>query len=197
MHPDAIGATPARIQRQPDRVLRYVPRVILWINGTFGVGKTTTAPDLVREREPSWRLFDPESVGSMLTANLLGVEGYDFQDLAASRDLVPRVASEIVSLTGDNLLAVQTVLVEEYWLELKLGLTTAGAWTCAMCSSTPTSRYCARGSRPTSPRDRWRLDHLDAYESARSWMRASADLVVDTTGLAAADVADRICATLR
>src|SRR5580700_5135958 len=42
-------------------LLRYLARVILWMNGAFGVGKTTTAR-ILREREPSWRLFDPESV---------------------------------------------------------------------------------------------------------------------------------------
>ena len=38
---------------------------MIWINGTFGVGKTTTAEALV-EAEPALRLFDPEAVGYML-----------------------------------------------------------------------------------------------------------------------------------
>jgi hypothetical protein len=39
--------------------------VIVWLNGAFGVGKTTTVlqlPALV----PGSRLFDPETVGYML-----------------------------------------------------------------------------------------------------------------------------------
>ncbi len=95
--------------------------MILWINGAFGVGKTTTA-SLVRERERTWRLFDPEWVGSMLRANLGELGFDDFQDLVPWRFLVPVVASEIASLTGDPLLAVQTVLVETYWAELRGGL---------------------------------------------------------------------------
>jgi len=49
--------------------------VIVWLNGTFGSGKTTTAlrlPALI----PGSRLFDPETVGYMLqpriAAALLG-----------------------------------------------------------------------------------------------------------------------------
>jgi hypothetical protein len=92
----------------------YVERVILWINGTFGVGKTTTA-NLIVQRAPVWRLFDPEWVGYMLRANLGDRDFADFQELPPWRALVPRVAYEIAALTGDGLLAVQTVLVEEYW----------------------------------------------------------------------------------
>jgi hypothetical protein len=57
-------------------VIHYVEWVILWMNGSFGVGKTTAA-NLIREREPLWRLFDPEWVGSMLRANLRDL---DFDD---------------------------------------------------------------------------------------------------------------------
>ncbi len=52
--------------------------MILWLNGTFGVGETTTAA-LIRQREPSWRLFDPEWVGYMLRAHLSDLEFRDFQ----------------------------------------------------------------------------------------------------------------------
>jgi hypothetical protein len=36
--------------------------VIVWLNGTFGCGKTTAASEL-RSLIPSSRLFDPETVG--------------------------------------------------------------------------------------------------------------------------------------
>jgi hypothetical protein len=38
----------------------------------------------------------------------------------------------------------------------------------------------------------WRLDHVATYTSARPWMRASADLVVDVTARAPDDVAAAI-----
>jgi hypothetical protein len=43
--------------------------VIVWLNGTFGCGKTTTAAEL-RGLIPSSRVFDPETVGYMLQPNL-------------------------------------------------------------------------------------------------------------------------------
>lgn len=42
--------------------MRYRDAMIVWLNGTFSVGKTTTAKALV-EHEPRLRLFDPEWVG--------------------------------------------------------------------------------------------------------------------------------------
>ena len=164
--------------------------MILWINGTFGVGKTTTAR-IVREREPSWRLFDPESVGYMLRANMPDVDVYDFQDLPAWRALVPLVASEIASLTDHNLLVVQTVLVEEYWLELKRRFGIRGLQVCQVLLDADAAALRARIAADPCARQ-WRLDHVAAYESARSWMRASADLIVDTRGLTAADAAEQI-----
>jgi hypothetical protein len=167
--------------------------VVLWINGTFGVGKTTAA-HLIRERKPSWRLFDPEWVGYMLRANLGDVPCDDFQDLPPWRTLVPQVAHEIALLTGDNLLATQTVLVEEYWDELRRGFTAHGMKVFHVVLDadqvTLRARIMADGAdRGAAP---WRLDHLDTYDSARAWMTSSADLVVDTAGLTAAETASLV-----
>jgi hypothetical protein len=43
--------------------------VIIWLNGTFGVGKTATALVLA-ETMPNARLFDAETVGYLLMAIL-------------------------------------------------------------------------------------------------------------------------------
>lgn len=51
--------------------------MLVWINGTFGVGKTTTARAVVA-RSDRHRIFDPESVGDMLVQSLRGVEITDF-----------------------------------------------------------------------------------------------------------------------
>jgi hypothetical protein len=55
--------------------------VIIWLNGAFGCGKTTTAAEL-RSLIPSSRLFDPETVGYMLRPNLADHPVSDFQQLA-------------------------------------------------------------------------------------------------------------------
>ena len=168
-------------------------RVIVWINGPFGVGKTTIA-GLIREREPEWRLFDPEWVGFMLRANLSDLAVDDFQDLPPWRALVPSVAHQIASLTGDGLLAVQTVLVEEYWDELRFGFAHHGLELFHVVLDADESVLRERISADQIERGarQWRLDHLAAYESARSWMAVGADLVIDTARLSAPDAASRI-----
>lgn len=39
--------------------------MMIWINGPFGVGKTTAGKSVVAA-QPAFRLFDPEAVGYML-----------------------------------------------------------------------------------------------------------------------------------
>lgn len=43
-------------------------QVIIWLNGAFGAGKTTTAAELAGTM-PSARMFDPEMVGYLLMAS--------------------------------------------------------------------------------------------------------------------------------
>lgn len=81
--------------------------MIVWINGTFGVGKTTTASQLVTLSD-RLRVFDPEWVGYLLKANLADQPFTDFQQLSAWRRLVPHVADEIIRLTGQSLVTVQS-----------------------------------------------------------------------------------------
>jgi hypothetical protein len=54
--------------------------MVIWLNGTFGAGKTTTARQLVG-RLANARHFDPELVGDLLVAALDDHEFRDFQDL--------------------------------------------------------------------------------------------------------------------
>jgi hypothetical protein len=167
--------------------------VILWINGAFGVGKTTTA-HLLHQDQPSWRLFDPEWVGYMLKANLGDLAIDDFQELPPWRSLVPRVAQEIASLTGQSLLAVQTVLVEEYWDELGRGFAQQGleVFHVVLDAEEEALRTRISGDQVDPGAEQWRLDHVVTYLSARPWMMARADLVLDTSEITATDAADRI-----
>lgn len=102
----------------------YGLSMIVWINGAFGVGKTTTAELL--SRAVDLRPFDPEHVGYLLRAELADHEIGDVQELQPWARLVPVVADEIARFTGQDLLAVQTVLVEGRWRQLRAGLVTRG-----------------------------------------------------------------------
>lgn len=99
--------------------------MIIWINGTFGSGKTTTG-GLLADSDARLRTFDPEWVGYMLRNNLTDHEVTDFQQFESWRRLTPVVADEIVSVTGQSLVAIQTVLDESHWDELTSGLSALG-----------------------------------------------------------------------
>ncbi|MEJ7832972.1 MAG: AAA family ATPase [Nocardioides sp.] len=171
--------------------------MIFWLNGTFGSGKTTTAGLLV-ERNPRLRLFDPEWVGFMLRANLADQECTDFQELPSWRVLTPVVIDEVARATGQHLVVVQTVLVEQYWRELQDRLLALDHAVVHVVLEAEESVMRARidadevevGARA------WRLDHLAPYAAARPWLAAAADRVLDTTDMspevAAGAIADLI-----
>jgi adenylylsulfate kinase-like enzyme len=166
---------------------------IIWINGTFGAGKTTTAGKLVELTEGT-RLFDPEQVGYMLSANLSDQEFTDFQQLPPWRTLVPVVMDEIARLTGDHLIAVQTVLVESYWRELEEGLRTRGHDIVhVLLDADPETLHTRIDADPEGLDIRpWRHNHVAVYESARPWLLLATDLLIDTTKHSAQAAAEQI-----
>lgn len=167
--------------------------MIVWINGAFGVGKTTTANALV-DRD-GWRLFDPEHVGFLLAGSLRDHEFSDFQDLAPWRALVPVVANEIYRFTRpEAMVAVQTVLVADYWAELVEGFADRGLrifHVLVDCEEDELRRRITT-DEIESQASEWRLDHVARFQAARSWIADAADLVVDTTDVAPEEAADRI-----
>jgi hypothetical protein len=156
--------------------------MLVWLNGPFGAGKTTAARQLV-DLAPHLRLFDPEWVGFMLRANLSDQPFDDFQELPPWRALVPRVASEIGRMTDQDLVAVQAVLVEDFWLELRSGFAAIGLDVFHVVLDIEEAALRERVAADTveATAEDWRLSHIDAFHAARGWMTAAADLVVDVT----------------
>lgn len=62
-------------------------QVIVWINGAFGVGKTSVARELV-EMLPDARLVDPERIGFVVQRTFW--RGRDYQQVELWRSLVAR-----------------------------------------------------------------------------------------------------------
>ena len=179
----------------------------MWINGPFGVGKSSTADQLV-ELRPACRHFDAEWVGYMLTANLKGIVLRDFQDLPAWRRLVPAVAREVADHTSDDLVVVQSVLNREYWADLAAGLTANGLSVLHVLLDADTQTLRHRIEHDEAVRAQiaagavdpagvqWRLAHIEPYLAAREWLTEEADLVVDTNSLDVIGVANQILAVL-
>ncbi|MFI1827606.1 NUDIX domain-containing protein [Streptomyces sp. NPDC020412] len=98
--------------------------MIVWINGAFGSGKTTTAGELV-ELIPNSTLYDPELTGAhlhrLLPAKQLD-EVDDYQDLPIWRRLVVDTAAAMLAQLGGVLVVPMTLLRQEYRDEIFGGL---------------------------------------------------------------------------
>ncbi|MEU4920342.1 AAA family ATPase [Streptomyces parvus] len=172
--------------------------MIIWLNGTFGAGKTTTAKEVI-SLLPDSRLLDTEKVGEMLW-HVLGVPENDFQDFPPWRGLVVETARQVLDHVGGTLVVTQTVLVEAYWQEIREGLAKAGV---------PVHHFLLHTDRDTLVERietdphfegvaarQWRLDHLSDYERALPWLRREAQ-VVDTTGVPPTEVAETVLREVR
>ncbi|UKA56942.1 hypothetical protein [Arthrobacter sp. FW306-2-2C-D06B] len=122
----------------------------------------------------------------------------DFQDLPAWRALVPATAFEIRRHTGQHLVAVQTVLRQDYWSELKASFSDLDdqVFHVLLDADEATLRNRIENDQVELSARQWRLDHVERYAAARTWMIKDADLVIDTSSLATKDVVSRIAASV-
>jgi hypothetical protein len=154
------------------------------------------------DRDREFRPFDPEWVGYMLRANLTDRSlGGDFQNLSAWRRLVPIVAREVCDFAGGELVVAQTVLVEQYWTELRTGLAQRGFDVFHVVLDVEPEALRSRietdlENASTEART-WRLEHVAAFETNRDWMVNAADLVLDTTSLSPVDAAGAVLGAAR
>jgi predicted kinase len=166
-------------------------KLVLWLNGTFGVGKTTTATALARLRT-DLRIFDPEEVGFMLRSNLTDHPVEDFQDWPAWRALVAVTAVELILQTGHGLITPQTVLTELYWQELTDRLSENDVTVFHVLLDADESALRQRITTSAEALE-WRLDHIPRYVTARAeWLADRADLVLDMSQLRPEDAARTI-----
>ena len=168
--------------------------MIIWLNGTFGCGKTSTAAEL-HSLVRSSRVFDPETVGYMLQPNLADQPVSDFQHWPPWRPLVVATAAELARFTGQHLIAPQTILVRAYLEQIFAGLRDAGldVFHIVLDASEEVLRQRIQGSAEAPA---WRLDHLAEYRSSHAWMIQAADLAVDTGCRTPAEIACQIAAAL-
>jgi deoxyadenosine/deoxycytidine kinase len=76
--------------------------MVIWINGSFGVGKTSTAEKINKEMDKSI-IYDPEIIGGFLS-DLFSNKENDFQDYELWRIL----NADILTLYGRYLKKVFT-----------------------------------------------------------------------------------------
>ena len=138
--------------------------MIVWLNGPFGVGKTSVARALL-EAKPDWSLLDPEVRGEELVRQWPGVD--DFQDLPEWRKAVVEDAVERTG-TGD-LVIPMTIWRLEYYREIMDGLKGATeVRPFRLTANEETMRARILNDRKERRAAEWRLDRLgsglDAFE---------------------------------
>ena len=171
--------------------------MIVWLNGAHGVGKTTASVG-VQQLLPQSRVFDAEKVGEVLMSITPGLPETDnFQHWPPWRPLVVETARRVLGYTGGVLVVPMTVLVEDYWRELRSGLASHGVPVrhFVLHADHDTLRERIMSDTVLGPSD-FRLGYLEAYaEAARTWLHAEAE-VIDTAHVTPDDVARRVAAAV-
>ncbi|MFI9151489.1 NUDIX domain-containing protein [Streptomyces sp. NPDC053367] len=166
---------------------------VVWINGAFGAGKTTTARELI-DLIPNSTLFDPELVGGALTQLLPAkrlAEVTDVQDLPIWRRLVIDTAAALVAELGGTLVIPMTLLRQEYRDEIFGGLAArriAVRHLVLTPAETILRERMARREVPSGLADgelrqrQWAHDHIEPYRAALAgWLGADAHPVDNGT----------------
>ncbi|WP_331761126.1 AAA family ATPase (plasmid) [Nocardia sp. NBC_01377] len=173
--------------------------MIIWLNGPYGVGKSTSA-DALADFDATWHRFEPEKVGFLVLSQLQDFGYDDFQHLPAWRTLTPMVADVIAREASQHLVIAQTVLVRQYWHEIAEGFRILGhpVLHVLLEASPDTVRRRICGDDLLHRAAGWRLEHMPSYiEARREWMAAEAELIVDTSDLSPRRVAEKVAAAAR
>lgn len=167
--------------------------MIVWLNGTHGAGKTTTAA-LVQQLIPDSRVFDAEKVGETLMDVRPGLPETDnFQNWPPWRPLVVETAQRILDYTGGTLVMPMTVLVEPYWREINQGFASHNipVHHFVLHADQSTLRGRIQNDSVMGPSS-FRFRYLPQYQEAfQTWLRKEAQ-VIDTTELTPAQAASAI-----
>lgn len=92
--------------------------LIVWINGTFGSGKTTTAYEL-HKRLPRSIVYDPERFGYVLMANIpKEISKNDFQDYPLWREANYQLLKQISEEYKGVIIVPMTLTNEDYFEEI-------------------------------------------------------------------------------
>jgi hypothetical protein len=167
--------------------------MIVWLNGTHGVGKTTTSA-LVQAKLPDSRVLDAEKVGEVLMDITPGLPATgNFQDWDPWRPLVVETARRVLEFAGGTLVMPMTVLVESYWREIRDGLAGHGIPIrhFVLHADHATLRERIQNDTVLGP-STFRSAYLEPYaEAARTWLHEDAT-VIDTTGITPDQAAQQI-----
>ncbi|MEU0369213.1 NUDIX domain-containing protein [Streptomyces sp. NPDC006283] len=181
--------------------------MIVWINGAFGAGKSSTARELI-DLIPNSTLFDPELIGSgmrrLLPAKRLAEVG-DYQDLPIWRRLVVDTAAALLAEVGGVLVAPMTLLRQDYRDEIFGGLAARRiAVRHVLLAPDETilrARIAGREAFEDDPAEsertrRWAFGNIERYQAALGWLTADAHLI-DNSRLGTQETAAAVAEAVR
>lgn len=177
--------------------------MIVVINGSFGVGKTTVAR-LLRESFPGSAIYDPEWAGLALMrlpkwAGLKGAGTDDFQDIELWRALTVAGVRLFGLFASGALIVPMTFSRRAYLDEVVAGLRRHDPETRVFClrAGLPTvrERLAGRGTKVEGPGSEWIARRI--VECAEAHRDPRFGEPVDTEGRCAREVAEHIAARLR
>lgn len=92
--------------------------MIIWVNGTFGSGKTQTANELSR-RIPNSFIYDPENVGYFIRKNIpKQMSKNDFQDFNVWREFNYTMLKTIYDDFSGTIIVPMTIVNPQYFSEI-------------------------------------------------------------------------------
>ncbi|MFJ5819317.1 AAA family ATPase [Streptomyces sp. NPDC093108] len=182
--------------------------MIIWANGPFGGGKTTTAR-LLHQQLPTSLITDPEEIGFLLRRSIgeHPARQKDFQDYPAWRTLVASLCAGLDRQTqGGPVIAPMTLLRREYAEEIFDALAKDGVEVHHLLLHADSETIRARiESSMEFPSDEERSEKvrafrrrkLEVYEQAyAAWLGERAE-VIDTTALTPDQVVAKALTLLR
>ncbi|SDJ39757.1 ADP-ribose pyrophosphatase YjhB, NUDIX family [Streptomyces indicus] len=181
--------------------------MIVWVNGAFGAGKTTTARELL-DLIPNSTLFEPEVIGAALPRLLPPkhlAEAGDDKDLGIWRRLVVDTAAALLAEVGGVLIVPVTLLRQEHRDEIFGGLASRRIPVCHVVLAPAetilreriAAREAADGQDGELPVRQEASAHIEPYRAALAdWLTADAYLV-DSTALSPRETAERIAEAVR
>ena len=165
--------------------------MVLWLTGVPGLVEEVA--DELWAVLPGARVVDPGPLEGLEGAGASGL-----RELEASpgwRGLVATAAAELVAWRSERLVVPRPVLDQRLWSVVEAGLLRAGL-DAALVELDADDEDVRRRVRAARVAVEPRLREVEQHATARSWLRARADVVVETTGLSAPQVARRVAGRL-
>lgn len=167
--------------------------MMVFLNGPFGIGKTTTARLLV-ERIPHARLYDPELVGAFLRAILGKLERVsDYQDFRLWPRLTVEVARLLRVTSRRSLVIPMTIARRDRFDFITSRLRRLDPDLLCVRLTAPREVLMQRISG-SSEGQQWRLDHVD--EGMALSRDPELGREIRTEGRTPSEVADELVAIL-